>query len=59
MKYDVAPANEQVEYVFHQFQRSRGEDKTPFQGWPTDDIDKVWQDSYVRKFITYIPRGPT
>lgn len=49
-----SPANEYVEYVPHVFQRSRGDDKTPFQGWPTDEIDRTWQKSYVPGIVSVI-----
>lgn len=42
----LAPVNHLVEYVPTQFKRSRGEDKTLYQGWPSDEIDRQWEDSY-------------
>ncbi|KAJ6437215.1 slyX domain-containing protein [Purpureocillium lavendulum] len=42
-----SPANHLVEYVTRKFNRSRGDDKTPFQGWPTDEIDQTWAESYI------------
>ena len=47
----TAPGNTIVEYIPHKFNRSRGADKTLFQGWPTDQIDQTWYDSYVRKYL--------
>ncbi|PYI06043.1 hypothetical protein BO78DRAFT_316369, partial [Aspergillus sclerotiicarbonarius CBS 121057] len=29
-------------------------DKTPFQGWPTDEIDRVWLDSYLPGIVSTI-----
>ncbi|PMD49118.1 uncharacterized protein K444DRAFT_511631, partial [Hyaloscypha bicolor E] len=42
-----APLNDLVEYIPHRFNRSRGADKTPFQGWPTDEIDRTWLSAYA------------
>ncbi|GAW23803.1 hypothetical protein ANO14919_133800 [Xylariales sp. No.14919] len=49
-----SPANDIVEYEHHVFDRSRGEDKTPFQGWPSDEIDKTWQDAYIAGMLTTV-----
>lgn len=45
----AAPVNNLVEYETRTFYRSRGENKSPFQGWPNDEKDKLWQDSYYRE----------
>ncbi|KAH8888127.1 hypothetical protein GQ53DRAFT_826684 [Thozetella sp. PMI_491] len=42
------------EYLPVQFNRSRGEDKTPFQGWPTDEIDRTWADSYISGMLSTV-----
>lgn len=53
-----APVNHLVKYEAHQFNRSRGDDKTPFQGWPSDEIDRTWQDSYLREYLNPNPNPP-
>lgn len=53
----IAPANHLVEYIPVKFNRSRGEDKTPFQGWPNDEIDRTWTESYQGShFLLLLPR---
>ena len=49
-----SPANDAVEYEFKQFNRSRGVDKTPWQGWPSDEIDQMWNDLYMPGIITTV-----
>ncbi|KAI1184162.1 hypothetical protein F5B17DRAFT_413218 [Nemania serpens] len=49
-----SPVNHLVEYIPHKFNRSRGEDKTPFQGWPNDEIDRTWAESYQVGMLTTI-----
>ncbi|KAK4455394.1 hypothetical protein QBC34DRAFT_389824 [Podospora aff. communis PSN243] len=41
-----SPANHVVEYITRRFNRSRGDDKTPFQGWPSDEVDQQWASLY-------------
>ncbi|KAH0528012.1 hypothetical protein TsFJ059_002926 [Trichoderma semiorbis] len=49
-----SPVNDLVEYVPHLFNRSRGEDKTKFQGWPTDEIDDNWASLYSPGMLSAI-----
>ncbi|KAL3961285.1 hypothetical protein ACCO45_002808 [Purpureocillium lilacinum] len=49
-----SPANHLVEYDTLKFNRSRGDDKTPFQGWPTDEIDQTWADAYVPGILSTV-----
>ncbi|OAQ76796.1 hypothetical protein VFPFJ_10578 [Purpureocillium lilacinum] len=49
-----SPANHLVEYNTLKFNRSRGDDKTPFQGWPTDEIDQTWADAYVPGILSTV-----
>ncbi|KAI1119425.1 hypothetical protein F5Y14DRAFT_395250 [Nemania sp. NC0429] len=49
-----SPVNHLVDYIPVQFNRSRGEDKTPFQGWPNDEIDRTWSESYQAGMLTTI-----
>ncbi|KAE8378327.1 hypothetical protein BDV26DRAFT_281127 [Aspergillus bertholletiae] len=43
-----------IEFEETRFYRSRGEDKSPYQGWPTDEIDQLWQDSYINGLNSYL-----
>ncbi|KAI8627966.1 hypothetical protein F5Y19DRAFT_160058 [Xylariaceae sp. FL1651] len=49
-----SPVNHLVEYVPRKFQRGRGEDKTPYQGWPSDEIDRQWEESYSAGMLSVI-----
>lgn len=49
-----SPANEEVEYLEKRFNRSRGTDKSEFQGWPNDEIDEYWRRHYIPAILTTI-----
>ncbi|KAI0968524.1 hypothetical protein F4678DRAFT_482107 [Xylaria arbuscula] len=49
-----SPVNHLVEYIPIKFNRSRAADKTPFQGWPNDEIDRTWLESYQPGMLTTI-----
>ncbi|KAI0969597.1 hypothetical protein F4678DRAFT_473799 [Xylaria arbuscula] len=49
-----SPVNHLIEYVPRKFQRSRGDDKTPYQGWPSDEIDRQWEESYSASMLSVI-----
>lgn len=49
-----SPANDKVQYLHKQFTRSRGEDKSPYQGWPSDDIDALWKAQYIDGLLTTV-----
>lgn len=41
-----SPVNGLVEYITYKFNRGRGRDKTPFQGMPTEENDRLWSELY-------------
>lgn len=45
-KFETAPAYEAVESVPTLFQLALLNDSSPYQGWPDDDKDQLWQDMY-------------
>ncbi|KAI9038103.1 oxidase ustYa family protein [Aspergillus affinis] len=49
-----SPVEREIEFETKRFYRSRGGDKSPYQGWPSDEIDQLWKDSYVRGLNTYV-----
>ncbi|KAF4625988.1 hypothetical protein G7Y89_g12180 [Cudoniella acicularis] len=49
-----SPANDDVQYLHQKFTRSRGEDKSPYQGWPNDDIDALWRAQYFDGLLTTV-----
>ncbi|RAH46174.1 oxidase ustYa family protein [Aspergillus brunneoviolaceus CBS 621.78] len=52
----TAPVNPLVEYETRTFYRSRGDNKSPFQGWPDDEKDRLWLESYHSGLFTYVDR---
>ncbi|KAM3544141.1 hypothetical protein ARSEF1564_003008, partial [Beauveria bassiana] len=49
MKYQPAvysPAYEATEYIPIVFNNRFDNELSPYQGWPTDDLDALWQDLY-------------
>lgn len=42
----VAPASHLIQYERLKFQTAIGNDTSPYQGWPNDEIDARWQDMY-------------
>lgn len=47
----LAPAQEAIEYEIKTFQRGFHNDTTSYQGWPTDEIDILWEELYSSKFF--------
>lgn len=41
-----APASEHVEHVPYVFKMAFLDDTSPYQGWPDDEKDQLWQDMY-------------
>ena len=42
----IAPAEEASEYSPVIFSQAFGRDSSPYQGWPNDEQDRLWQDLY-------------
>ncbi|UNI18540.1 hypothetical protein JDV02_004803 [Purpureocillium takamizusanense] len=42
-----SPAEEAVKYVPRQFLAAFGKETSPYQGWPTDEQDQMWEDMYI------------
>jgi hypothetical protein len=52
---ESAPAQVAVEYETRTFKRGFQNDTTPYQGWPTDEIDTLWEELYSStSFVTSI-----
>lgn len=47
----TAPAQDAIEYHQKVFHKSFGDDLSPYQGWPDDEKDKLWNDLYASMFI--------
>lgn len=45
----LAPAEEAVKYVPRRFLAAFGKETSPYQGWPTDEQDQMWEDMYICK----------
>ncbi|KAM3462620.1 hypothetical protein MY5147_007693 [Beauveria neobassiana] len=43
-----APASEHVEHVPYVFKMAFLDDISPYQGWPDDEKDQLWQDMYSK-----------
>ncbi|KAM3519678.1 hypothetical protein NHJ13051_007334 [Beauveria bassiana] len=43
-----APASEHVEHVPYVFKMAFLDDISPYQGWPDDEKDRLWQDMYSK-----------
>ncbi|KAK4445587.1 hypothetical protein QBC34DRAFT_497503 [Podospora aff. communis PSN243] len=43
-----SPAHEAIEYTPVSFRMALEGDTSPYQGWPTDEKDQLWQDLYDR-----------
>ncbi|KAF7865303.1 hypothetical protein EAF04_006280 [Stromatinia cepivora] len=49
-----SPGNQLVEYKLKRFYRSRGDDLSPYQGWPDDDKDRLWLEAYNPGLFSHI-----
>src|ERR1700761_5190594 len=54
----LAPARKVVEYETKSFHQGFGNDTSPYQGWPNDEIDQRWEDMYSSQFVPFITLGP-
>ena len=45
----IAPAQGAIEYDTKVFYKSFGDDLSPYQGWPDDEKDKLWDALYASK----------
>ncbi len=54
-KRSTAPADESVEYHDVVFNKAFGDNKSPYQGWPDDKKDKLWEDMYSSWSNPYYP----
>jgi hypothetical protein len=48
---DLAPARDTIEYEVKVFQKGFLDDTSPYQGWPDDEKDQLWEKLYWSKLI--------
>lgn len=49
----IAPAKNVISYQTVQFNDGFGNDTTPYQGLPTDELDALWEDMYDRMWYSH------
>jgi hypothetical protein len=50
----IAPAHEAIEYETRSFRRGFQNDTSPYQGWPNDESDALWEEMYSSKYPKFV-----